>query len=322
MPSQRPGAKSACGAPLHAARPSSSRPVDQSSRETLMKLKILAIVALAVVGIGAVVVAAGGLPTQRRGHDPVPDRHGPRPATSRTTSPRPAPSPRAPPTALAFGSPAHLAGATAAAANGSTTWTATEVKAKVGDTVKKGEVLATADTTDLKRQLADANTAIDTAKISLRAAKAEPVRRERRRRHRPDPPGEDRRQQRRDPARRTRARRATTWPTQIKLATLTAPIDGIVTAVNVVTGPRCPVGRRDRHRRHDLRGHRRRRRERPRLDGGRADRRRDDRRGRRRRHRHGHGHRPDGGRRHDAAASSPMRSRSRWPTCPPRSAPG
>ena len=32
-----------------------------------MKLKILAIVALAVVGIGAAVVAVGGLPSQLRG---------------------------------------------------------------------------------------------------------------------------------------------------------------------------------------------------------------------------------------------------------------
>ena len=46
------------------------------------------------------------------------------------------------------------------------------MKAAVGDTVKKGAVLATADTADLKRQVAAANTALDTAKIQLRLAKA------------------------------------------------------------------------------------------------------------------------------------------------------
>src|SRR3954447_23405335 len=136
-----------------------------------MKLKILAIVALAVVGIGAVVLAAGGLPTSAAASTryltgtvqtgDVTDEVAATGSVATSAS-----------YGLTFGSPAHLA-TDSDAANGSTTWTVTEVKPKVGDTVKKGDVLAKADTTDLKRQLADATTAIETAKISLRAAKSD-----------------------------------------------------------------------------------------------------------------------------------------------------
>ena len=193
-----------------------------------MKLKILAIVALAAVGVGAAFVALGGLPAsastttryltgavddRRRHRRRRRDRLGRRERVVRR----------------GFGSPAHLASATAASGSGSsTTWTVTDVKVKVGDTVKKGAVLATADTADLKRQLADANTAVDDgqdpapmAKASLTDANTAP-----------------------SPRRSARRRSASTTPksqvadatktrddvkTQIRLATLTAPIDGIVT---------------------------------------------------------------------------------------------
>ncbi|MFL5716553.1 MAG: efflux RND transporter periplasmic adaptor subunit [Chloroflexota bacterium] len=204
-----------------------------------MKLKILAIVALAVVGIGAVVLAAGGLPTSAAASTryltgtvqtgDVTDEVAATGSVATSAS-----------YGLTFGSPAHLA-TDSDAANGSTTWTVTEVKAKVGDTVKKGDVLARADTTDLKRQLADATTAIDTAKISLRAAKA----------NLSDAEDADVTAQIRQAkiavnnaetqlsdARKTHG----DLVEQIKLATLTAPIDGIVTAVNVVTGLDAPSG--------------------------------------------------------------------------------
>ena len=65
--------------------------------------------------------------------------------------------------------------------------------------------------------------------------------------------------------------------TQIRLATLTAPIDGIVTAVNVVKGLDAPSGDAIVIDATDVPGHRRRRRERPRGHEGRADRRGHDR---------------------------------------------
>ena len=121
-----------------------------------MKLKILAIVAFAAVGLGAAFVALGGLPASAASTTQyltgavttgdVTDDVAATGTVATSTS-----------YGVAFGTPAHLAGAATAA--GSTTWTVTTVKVKVGDTVKKGAVLATADTTDLKRQLADATTA-------------------------------------------------------------------------------------------------------------------------------------------------------------------
>ena len=203
-----------------------------------MKLKILAIVALAAVGVGAAFVAVGGLPASAASKTQY--------LTGAATTGDVADDVAATGTVatsasygLAFGTPAHLAGADAAA--GSTTWTVTDLKVAVGDTVKKGDVLATADTTDLKRQLAAANTAVDTAKIQLRLAKASLTDAE-------------------DAAVTAQIRQAKVGvnnatsqladatktrddvKTQIRLATLTAPIDGIVTAVNVVKGLEAPSG--------------------------------------------------------------------------------
>jgi len=200
-----------------------------------MKLKILAIVALAAVGVGAAFVALGGLPASTAtttqyltGAVTTGDVTNDVAATGTMAA--------ASSYGVSFGSPAHLAGATMAAS--STTWTVTDAKVKVGDIVKKGQVLATADGADLKRQLADATTSVTTAKIQLAIAKTN-----------------------RSAATTTAAIRQTrigvyNAQTQvasaekarsdlvdkIKLATLTAPIDGVVTTVNIVTGLVAPSG--------------------------------------------------------------------------------
>ena len=200
-----------------------------------MKLKILAIVALGVVGIGAGFVALGGLPasaatttqylTGAAATGDVTDNVAATGTLATTTS-----------YGLSFGSSAHLAGATTA--SGSATWRVTDIKVKVGDAVKKGDVLATADTTELKRQLADATSSLGTAKIQLTIAQ------------------EDLADASTTAATRqaqmnvynaetavSNARKARTdLINQINLATLTAPIDGIVTAVNVVAGLEAPSG--------------------------------------------------------------------------------
>ena len=204
-----------------------------------MKLKILAIVALAAVGVGAAFVAMGGLPasaasktqylTGAAATGDVADDVAATGTVATSAS-----------YGLAFGSPAHLASADAPAA-GSTTWTVTDLKVAAGDTVKKGAVLATADTTDLKRQLAAANTAIDTAKIQLRLAKASLT------------DAEDAAVTAQIRQAKVSVNNATSQladatktrddvKTQLRLATLTAPIDGIVTAVNVVKGLEAPSG--------------------------------------------------------------------------------
>ena len=203
-----------------------------------MKLKILAIVALAVVGIGAIVVAAGGLPTTSASTTQYLTGAA---TTGDVTNDVAATGTVAPSASygVSFGAPAHLAGATTNA--GSTTWTVTDLKVKVGDTVKAGQVLATADTADLKRQLADAKTAVDTARIGLRAAKASlsdandadvtaQIRQAK--------IGVNNAETQLSSAIKTRD----DLQTQINLATLKAPIAGIVTTVNVAKGLEAPTG--------------------------------------------------------------------------------
>ena len=190
----------------------SARPAPLGSavarREASMKLKILAIVALGGRRRRGRVRGGRRTARQRRVDDPVPDRRRHDRRRHRRRRGDRAPSPRAPRTASRSGRRPTSPAPTRAA--GSTTWTVTDLKVEVGDTVKKGAVLATADTTDLKRQLADANTAGRHRQDPAPPGQGQPDRRRGRRRHRADPPGEDRRQQRRDAARRRHARHATT----------------------------------------------------------------------------------------------------------------
>jgi membrane fusion protein, macrolide-specific efflux system len=200
-----------------------------------MKLKILAIVVLGAVGIGAAFVAMGGLPasaasttqylTGAVATGDVTDEVAATGSIAASVS-----------YGLAFGSPAHLAGATTD--GGSATWTVTDVKAKVGDSVKGGDILATADTAELRRQLADATSTLRSARIQLTIAEDDL-----------------------DDASTTAAKRQARMSlynartqvsnaekaqadlaTSIKLATLTAPIDGVVTSVDIVAGLVAPSG--------------------------------------------------------------------------------
>ncbi|HEY8819249.1 MAG TPA: biotin/lipoyl-binding protein, partial [Candidatus Limnocylindrales bacterium] len=152
--SQTAGAKYGVGRPYAA-------PLGDPTRETFMRLKILAIVVMGVVGVGAAFVAVGGLPASAAsttryltGAVATGDVTDDVAATGSVAS--------SASYGVSFGALAHLAGATAASGSGSgsTTWRVTALKVKVGDTVKKGAVLATADTTDLKRQLTDANASV------------------------------------------------------------------------------------------------------------------------------------------------------------------
>jgi macrolide-specific efflux system membrane fusion protein len=206
-----------------------------ASLEASMKLKIVAIVALGVVGVGATFVAVGGLPASAASTTQyltgavttgdVTDDVAATGTVATTDS-----------YGTSFGSTAHIAGE--AADGGATAWHVAQVKVKVGDAVKKGDVLATADTTELKRQRADATAALGTAKIQLTIAQ------------------EDLADASTTAATRqatmnlnnagtavSNARKALTdLINQINRATLTAPIDGIVTAVNVVAGLEAPSG--------------------------------------------------------------------------------
>jgi macrolide-specific efflux system membrane fusion protein len=192
-----------------------------------MRLKLFAIVILLVVAAGAVVVAMGGLS----------------PAASAASSLLTAPASVTDVTdeIAATGS----VGATdtynlAFGVDGGPTvrWRVAEVKSAVGDRVTKGQVLATADTTDLEAQIAEATRAAKSAALQLKQATTD-----------------------HDNASTTATRRQT----QISLynaqsadaqakadladlkalratASITAPADGIVTVVSIASGSEAPTG--------------------------------------------------------------------------------
>ena len=118
-----------------------------------MKLKILAIVALGRGRHRGRVRRARWPAGQCVRHHPVPDRSGHHRRRQRRRRRDGHPGRDRASYGVSFGSPARVAGATAS--SGTATWTAQSVKVAAGDAVKKGQVLATADTADLRRQLAE-----------------------------------------------------------------------------------------------------------------------------------------------------------------------
>ena len=201
-----------------------------------MKLKLLAIVLLLVVGGAAIFVTLGGLPRSANaatsyltGTAAVTDVTDDVAATGSITS--------ATTWSLAFGSaPTTATASTTATQDG--TWTTTTVSAKVGDVVKKGEVLATAANTTLAADLVAARNDWTSAQLQRLQA-----------------------QDAYDAAttmtalRQTRssllnaqnaANAAHAKYTDLKKATaldsLIAPAAGIVTAVNISAGADAPTG--------------------------------------------------------------------------------
>lgn len=135
-----------------------------------MKLKVVAIVALLVVGGAALVVGTGVLPRTTAA------------ATTYLTSPATvadvsddvaATGSIAASTSwsLAFGSAPTVGAAASSSSTGSSTptgtWQVTEVKAKVGDAVTPGEVIATAANTQLQQSITAAKNDLKAANIQL-----------------------------------------------------------------------------------------------------------------------------------------------------------
>ena len=201
-----------------------------------MKLKILAVVVLGAVGVGAAVYAMGGISanaaaatrylTSAATTGDVTDEVAATGSVAATTT-----------YGLAFGATPHLSGATASDA-GTATWTVKEVSAKVGDTVKQGTVLATGSSADLARQLTEATASWRSARIQLTIAN-----------------------ENLDAATTTDATRQAQMNVynaqnqvsqaaqtrndliaQIARGSLKAPIDGVVTAVNISAGLAVPSG--------------------------------------------------------------------------------
>lgn len=201
-----------------------------------MKLKILAVVVLAAVGVGAAVYAMGGLSANAASAT----RYLTSAATTGDVTDDVAATgsvAAAETYGLAFGTTAHLSGAATGDA-GTATWTVKDVTAKVGDAVKRGDVLATGASVDLSRQVQEATASWRSARIQLTIA-----------------------QENLDAATTTDATRQAQMSlynaqnqvsqaaqsrndllAQVARATLKAPIDGVVTEVNIGKGLAVPSG--------------------------------------------------------------------------------
>jgi len=145
-----------------------------------MRLKILAIVALLVVG-GAAVAASLGVfsPPANAASTLLTAAATTTDVTDEITATGTVET--ASQYLLAFGAaPEEVAGSATAdstASNGSgtstVTWPVTEVKVAVGDHVTKGQVLATAGTADLEAQIADAKRTASSAALQLKQARTD-----------------------------------------------------------------------------------------------------------------------------------------------------
>jgi len=142
---------------------------------------------------------------------------------------------------LVFGSSPYLATPDAQAPTSDVTWPVTEVKVKPGDTVKKGQVLATADTGNARRQLTRATADFKTARMQHTLASKQLT----------DARNADDLDQERQAllqvyaaqkslSQTTEARQA--LQAALRAATLTAPINGVVSAVNIAAGFDAPAG--------------------------------------------------------------------------------
>ena len=143
---------------------------------------------------------------------------------------------------LVFGTDPYLITASDTAAPQSTrTWPVRDVRVKPGDSVKAGEVLATALTADAQRDLASATADLRTANLNLATAKDNLTTAQ-------DSGNTSQKRQAQIAlyAAQNQASKAShdrnAIIKEIKAATLRAPIAGIVTAVNVSKGFDAPAG--------------------------------------------------------------------------------
>jgi RND family efflux transporter MFP subunit len=196
-----------------------------------MKLKVLVILVLLAAGGVAVFISLGGLPAGGSGSATT---YLTATATTGDVTDEVAATGSIAPTAsyaLGFGTQARLAGDAAATA-GSGTWMVESVKVTIGQGVKQGDVLATASTADLDRQLQAAKLSLASAGIAERQAKdaldaatgTDPIRQAKMAYNNALN------------GRRQAEATVADLEAQIALATLVAPIDGTVTAVSIAPG--------------------------------------------------------------------------------------
>ena len=197
-----------------------------------MKLKLLVIAALVVAGGAAIFVSVGGgLPFA--GNANATQYLTAAASTGDVTDSVAATGTIAAKSGydLGFGAAPVLTTDSSATA-GTGTWSVTEVSAQVGKAVKAGEVLAKASTADLQEQLAVAQSTLQSATIQLRQANKALT----------NASGTDAIRQARIGrlnalnGKRQAQQSVDDLHKQISYAVLKAPIDGVVTAVNIAKG--------------------------------------------------------------------------------------
>jgi membrane fusion protein, macrolide-specific efflux system len=205
-----------------------------------MKTKIVAVLVLAAVGVGAIYLSLGGFSAQGAAATQY--------LTATATTGDVTDDVAATGTleasvryGLVFGADPYLVTDSSSAPQVSATYPVTRVDVKVGDTVKKGQVVATADTTDLERQLASAENTLKSARVGLNAANAT-------RTTANDSGNADQIRQAKIGQLNAQNQLASAQQsvrdlqTQIAGATLKAPVDGLVTEVDVQEGFDAPAG--------------------------------------------------------------------------------
>ena len=205
-----------------------------------MKLKLVAVALLGAAGIGALVYSFGGFgaaaaqgPEYLTATASVGDvtadiaATGTLAATSRT--------------AVAFGLDPWIVDDSATAPSSESTFRVTEVPAAIGTTVKAGDTLAVAESADLERQLATAKNDLASARINLRTAEEQVDDAEDADNAAQISQAKISRYSARNQVADARAK-IKEIEAQLAAGTLTAPIDGVVTEVNVSAGFDAPAG--------------------------------------------------------------------------------
>jgi macrolide-specific efflux system membrane fusion protein len=197
-----------------------------------MRWKMPVAILLLAVGAGAVVFAITGGPGGSRAAGPQYLTANAAQGDVAQTVDATGSLSRASTYALDFGvAPAAISGS-ASGGSGSGTWSVKEVKVAVGDAVKKGAVLASADTSSLARDLKSAQSSLKAAKSQRTIAKNQYD----------DATGTDARRQARigfdnaDSQYVQAQGKVSDLEKQIARATIVAPVDGTVTAITAVAG--------------------------------------------------------------------------------------
>ena len=205
-----------------------------------MKRKLAALVVLVAVGLAALAVTFGGfgaaaattnqyLTSQAALGDVSDDVAATGSLAAATTY------------GLVFGADPYLVTGSETAPQATRTWPVKDVRVKPGDTVKAGQVLATAFTADAQRDLASATSDLRTANLNLATAEDNLATAK-------DSGNTNQERQAQialygAQSQATKASQARNdLLRQIKAATLRAPIDGVITAVNVTKGFDAPAG--------------------------------------------------------------------------------